>query len=192
MENREIIEEFKNNLKYGFNISDKAAEIAIQAIGELEQYKELGTPEQVREAVETHKRFYRNIFAPDEEKLFEAIENALGFKLYFWQKTFLATGYYRQIGQTTAECLRALLITKRPIDYSEPARNAREDCERMQMNEIQAKLQAAGIATNPILRSRKEKADYMREKYMHEKQFENSLFEAERKRAENEQRRFIT
>ena len=36
---------------------------------------------------------------PEFEKQFEAIEAALGFKLFAWQKTYIATGNFRQTRQ---------------------------------------------------------------------------------------------
>jgi len=169
---------------------NEALEMACKALEEVQELHKIATSEQARKIAIVAYADY--MFAPEDVKKFEMIENALGFKLYSWQKSYLAIGYYRRIGSTTAECLKRLLFNNTPIDFSERPRNMKEECERMSMNLIQAKLQDAGVATNPILRSPKEKADYMRGKYMNEREFERLLFEAERKRAENEQRRFIT
>ena len=49
-------------------------------------------------------------------------------------------GTYRQMGATTAQCLRVLLFSETtPLDYSSPPRTAREDCERQQLREIYQK-----------------------------------------------------
>ena len=45
----------------------------------------------------------------DLEKTLEAVEKALGFKLFVWQKTYIERGYFRRYGATTAEILRELL-----------------------------------------------------------------------------------
>lgn len=171
-------------------VINEALEMACKALEEVQELHKIATPEQARTAAIVAYAEY--MFCPEDVKKFEMIEKALGFKLYVWQKTYLATGHYRRIGSTTAECLKRLLFNHTPIDFSERPRNPREECERFSMYQIHDKLQAAGVATNPILWSRKEKADYMRERCLHEKQLEHSLFEAERKRAENEQWRFIT
>lgn len=42
-------------------------------------------------------------FSPELEKTFAAVEKALGFKLFIWQKTFIANTTYRRSGRTTAE-----------------------------------------------------------------------------------------
>lgn len=60
-------------------------------------------------------------FSPELEKTFAAVEKALGFKLFIWQKTFIANTTYRRSGRTTAEILRALLnVSKPPLDYTKP------------------------------------------------------------------------
>lgn len=47
------------------------------------------------------------IFTPE---FWEDLEKALGFKLFYWQKTMITRGKYRGYGQTTAKILRDLLI----------------------------------------------------------------------------------
>lgn len=62
---------------------------------------------------------YRPINEPDLESILAEVEKALGFKLFVWQKTFIATGVFRQYGATTAEILRELLaVDARPLDYT--------------------------------------------------------------------------
>ena len=78
---------------------------------------------------------YRTVpMDPDLEKTLEAVEKALGFKLFVWQKTYIEHGYFRQYGATTAEILRELLnVSEAPLDYicttswlaSRKARNGR-------------------------------------------------------------------
>lgn len=105
-------------------------------------------------------RIYRNdCFLPNEIEFFNKIEEALGFRLFFWQKTFLITGHFRQIGATTAECLKRL-FSYIPIDYSRRPSNAKEWCERNQMIKIKEQLQRAGVETVPILTRIKDVRDY--------------------------------
>ena len=68
--------------------------------------------------------YSNSCFRQAEIEFFENIERALGFKLYFWQKTFLLTGQFRQGGFTTAICLRKL-FRNTPIDFSNPPENAK-------------------------------------------------------------------
>lgn len=103
------------------------------------------------------------MFHPEEERIFEAIEKALGFKLFVWQKAFIITGTFRRFGKTTAEALRELLNTSAPpIDYTKPPKNAREKFHRQTVIEIKEKLERSGIQTREIVRSRREKEEYMR------------------------------
>lgn len=99
--------------------------------------------------------------SPELEKTFEAVEKALGFKLFIWQKTFIAHGTYRKSGRTTAEILRDLLdVSKPPLDYTKPVTNHMERFYREETRQIKAKLDAAGIPTRIIFFSRQEKQNY--------------------------------
>lgn len=94
---------------------------------------------------------YSGAFMPEHEILFEKIETALGFKLFFWQKTFIIYGTFRRFGKTTAECIRDLVRTDLPpIDFTRYPRTPMEDFYRKEMVEIQKKLSAAGIKTRTI------------------------------------------
>lgn len=103
-------------------------------------------------------------FSPELEKTFEAVEKALGFKLFIWQKTFIANTTYRRSGRTTAEILRALLnVSKPPLDYTKPVADHMERFYREETREIKAKLDAAGIPTRTVFFSRQEKQKYYSE-----------------------------
>lgn len=103
-------------------------------------------------------------FSPELEKTFAAVEKALGFKLFIWQKTFIANTTYRRSGRTTAEILRALLnVSKPPIDYTKPVTDHMERFYREETREIKAKLDAAGIPTRIVFFSRQEKEKYYSE-----------------------------
>ncbi len=92
------------------------------------------------------------------EIFFKRIEAALGFKLFYWQKTFILTGKFRQYGETTAKILRELLDTgARPLDYTKPLTSHRARIYRDELREIQEKLQRAGIETRAVFWSKNER-----------------------------------
>lgn len=100
---------------------------------------------------------------PDLERKLEAVEKALGFKLFIWQKTFIEKGVFRQYGETTAEILKDLLDAKaQPLDYTEPCGSVREKFYRMETKHIKEKLDNAGIATRAVFFTKGEKAEHMK------------------------------
>lgn len=140
---------------------------------------EFGSVEELKEAKEIHNIAYRQYaYLQKDKEIFEKIEKALGFRLYSWQQSYIYTGHFRQIGSSTAECLKRLLFNDSPIDFSEKPRSMQEDCERSVMFRIYNTLQEAGIKTNPILRNRKEKESYMRA-LLNERRLNNVRFEEE-------------
>ena len=86
----------------------------------------------------------------DLRKKLEAVEKALGFKLFVWQKTFIADGVFRQYGNTTAKILRMLLCEDVLIDFTKPPQSAKERFFRMELLKIKRKLNGAGISTNKV------------------------------------------
>lgn len=108
---------------------------------------------------------YGRQFAPDQEKMFDDIEKALGFRLFTWQKTYISMGVFRCFGKTTAECLKELLETeKEPLDYSKPWKNPREHIHREEMKRIKEKLDAAGIQTRIVFWNQIDKREYCQSK----------------------------
>ena len=100
-------------------------------------------------------------FPPETEKMFEEVEKALGFKLFFWQKTYIAEGIFRRTGRTTAEILRDLLgFNVSPIDYSKKPRSRMEEFYRYELREIKSKLDAAGIKTRTVFWSEADKRKF--------------------------------
>lgn len=64
---------------------------------------------------------HSEIGQPTLDELFSKINEALGIELWIWQKTYMTMGTYRQMGATTAQCLRVLLFSETtPLDYSSP------------------------------------------------------------------------
>lgn len=109
---------------------------------------------------------YRQIpTSPYMEKKLEAVEKALGFKLFVWQKTFITTGYFRQYGETTARILKDLLDTDdEPLDYSARPRDIRAQFYRDETRKIKEKLDTARIITRTVFFTKNEKNRYYREK----------------------------
>ena len=108
--------------------------------------------------------YRKGCFYPDQEKKFEAIEKALGFELFAWQKFYIERGEFRQFGKTTAEVIRELTKPGNIINYSEPPRNARERVHRSMLLEIKQKFEESGIKTNPVARNKTELHKYMDER----------------------------
>lgn len=97
---------------------------------------------------------------PEVEKGMEIIEEALGFKLFTWQKHYLIYGNFRKYGQTTAQVLRDLLIPKEPLDYTKMPLCDTERIYRKEVKEIKERLDAAGITTRPVFFTRNDKERY--------------------------------
>lgn len=100
-------------------------------------------------------------FDPELERKFEAIEKALGFKLFIWQKTLIAHGQFRQYGATTAEILRDLLaVDAAPIDYTRPIKNRMEAFYKKELRDIKEKLDSQGIPTRNVFFTNSDKEKY--------------------------------
>lgn len=104
---------------------------------------------------------YKGVLYPDKEDLFKRVEAALGFKLFTWQKSFIATGIFRKYGETTARCIRELLaVNSPPLDFSRKATHLRSEFYKMEMRKIQQKLNEAGIQTRKVFWSESDKIKY--------------------------------
>lgn len=107
---------------------------------------------------------YRPVGDPNgefEQKI-RAVERALGFDLFVWQKTYIQSGEFRQMGATTAEILRELLDVKSdPLDYSRPAASVRERFYRDELRQVKAKLESEGIPTRIVYFSERDKRAHM-------------------------------
>lgn len=95
---------------------------------------------------------HRPVSDPRWNRKFKEIEEALGFKLFIWQKSYIMEGKYRQYGRTTAEILEELLdANATPLDYTKNrSRSVKEDFYRCELREIKSKLNEAGIPTRPV------------------------------------------
>lgn len=98
---------------------------------------------------------------PALEKTLAAVEKALGFKLFIWQKTFIERGVFRRSGATTAEILRDLLnVNASPLDYTRPPHSNMKRFYREETKNIKEKLDAAGIPTRTVFFSHRDKVEY--------------------------------
>lgn len=146
-------------------------------VDHLAAYEETGlTPEEIQTHISA--KWIYNSVDPDDQDLgqkIEAVEKALGFKLFVWQKAFIVRGQFRQMGATTAEILKDLLdVSALPIDYSEPERNFMERFYRRELWGIKLKLDEAGIPTRTVFFSKKDKWEYFRDK-KGDKQWDSTL-----------------
>lgn len=102
---------------------------------------------------ELPKWIYRPVNDPLWDNLFEQIEEALGFKLFFWQKTYIMGLGYRCSGQTTADVLRNLVGDSiLETIYLEHPKNQKEDFYQKELIEIKRKLDAKGIISRNVKR----------------------------------------
>lgn len=105
---------------------------------------------------------YSNIVAKHD---WDAIERALGFKLFVWQKMWvddLCDVYgQRRTGKTVAGCLKMLLAgdMSKPIDMSMPPTNAQNRVFRDTLQDIKKKLDEAGVETRPVFFSEVDKKE---------------------------------
>lgn len=99
---------------------------------------------------------YKPVNDPSWDSLFERIEEALGFKLFIWQKTHIMGLGYRCSGQTTAEALRVLVgeCISGSIFLERP-KNRMEDFYQHELIEIKRKLDDKGIISRDIERRRR-------------------------------------
>lgn len=97
---------------------------------------------------------------------FDAVEKALGFRLFGWQKDYILSGCAyagRRTGKTTAEILHQLLsVNEEPIDFSRPAHDNQAYIFKMDCHDIWEKLHDAGIEMRPAFWSKEDKNKYER------------------------------
>ena len=105
---------------------------------------------------------YGNGLFPQYEKQFEAIEAALGFKLFTWQKAYIVYGKFRQYGATTAEILRELMqVEGYPLDYTKRPTTQAAAWYRDTLREIKQQLDTAGVPTREVFFNQQQKRAYM-------------------------------
>lgn len=114
----------------------------------------------------TSEWLYYSPFERDSWVDFDAVEKALGFRLFGYQKSYILGQGFRQMGRTTSEILRMLFDKEQydnPIDFSGPARNYQKAIFRQQFRDIWEKLHDAGIDMRPVFWSIEDKKKYEKE-----------------------------
>lgn len=83
----------------------------------------------------------------------DKIEEALGFRLFLWQKHYMRYQTFRRYGETTAKILTELVTYRDddPLDFKKKPNNLMEKYERERLLEIKKKLDDAGIRTRKVL-----------------------------------------
>lgn len=110
--------------------------------------------ENTEESLKIPEWIYSDGSNPQYHEFFESLENALGFKLFVWQKEYILTGRFRRCGETTASILRTLLspdANLTELDFAHVPRNPQVDFRRKEILKIKEKLDSAGISTNPVI-----------------------------------------
>lgn len=108
-----------------------------------------------------HSRFERDSWVD-----FDAVEKALGFRLFGYQKSYILRQGFRQMGRTTSEILQILFNKEQydnPIDFSNPPSNRQKHIFRQQFRDIWEKLHDAGIEMRPVFWSIEDKKKYKAE-----------------------------
>ncbi len=111
---------------------------------------------------------YHSPFERDSWVDFDAVEKALGFRLFGYQKSYILHQGFRQMGRTTAEILRMLFDEEQfnnPIDFTEPPRNKRLRLFRQEFREIWEKLHDSGINMRPVFWSKEDKKSMKENKH---------------------------
>lgn len=119
------------------------------------------------EAIKQDERIHHNP-VPELQNLFNFIENKLGFRLYTWQKTYIAYGMYRQAGLTTAKILRLLFLGqvlhsshKTVIDLTGFPKSPELKFERDEMIRIYKELKDQKIKVTRCLLTKEDRKAYL-------------------------------
>ena len=115
-------------------------------------------------AVKTYEQYdwiFRGINDPEWNIKFDAIDEALGFRLFFWQNCYIVLGYMRHTGLTTAVIIRELLDVKNvPWDISYMLMRPKERWYYEEIKKIKTKLDNAGIPTRTVFFCKEDKKQY--------------------------------
>lgn len=104
---------------------------------------------------------FNGICDPEWNNKFDAIDEALGIRLFYWQKCYIVHGYMRQIGLTTAVIIRELLDVKNvPWDISYMLMRPKERWYYEEIKKIKTKLDNAGIPTRTVFFCKEDKKQY--------------------------------
>ena len=115
-------------------------------------------------AVKTYEQYdwiFSGINDPEWNIKFDAIDEALGIRLFYWQKHYIVHGCMRQTGFTTASIIRELLDVKNvPWDISYMLIRPKERWYYEEIKKIKTKLDNAGIPTRTVFFCKEDKKQY--------------------------------
>ena len=159
----------QDRLSKEINMTNKEAAEILETVRGMSARKEEDEASNMAISALEEQDKYQWIFAcvndPKWDSFFEKVEKALGFKLFYWQKTYILKDCYRRSGGTTAMVLKRLLDTEaEPIDFSRPTRNKKFDFFRKDLLRIKEKLDKAGIKTREVWRCKAEKDEWYKER----------------------------
>lgn len=112
--------------------------------------------------------FYDSRYERNSWVDFDAVEKALGFKLFGYQKSYILGQGFRQMGRTTAEILQMLFDKEQynnPIEFTYPPINTQNAIFRQHFRAIWEKLRDAGIEMRPVFWRMEDKKKYDAEHY---------------------------
>ena len=113
------------------------------------------------EIYEKYDWIFREIADPEWNIKLNAIDEALGIRLFYWQKYYIVHGCMRQTGLTIAVILRELLDVKNvPWDISYMLMRPKERWQLEAIKQIKTKLDNAGIPTRTVFFCKKDKKQY--------------------------------
>ena len=120
--------------------------------------------EKAIKSVEIYKKYdwiFREIADPEWNIKLDAVGEALGIRLFYWQKYYIVHGCMRQTGFTTAVILRELLDVKNvPWDISYMLMRPKERWCYEVIKKIKTKLDNAGIPTRTVFFCKEDKKQY--------------------------------
>lgn len=116
---------------------------------------------EIYEKYEKYDWIFSGIYDSEWNNKFDAIEEALGIRLFYWQKYYIVHGCMRQTGLTTAVILRELLDVKNvPWDISYTLTRSKERWHYEAIKNIKTKLDNAGIPTRTVFFCKEDKKQY--------------------------------
>lgn len=154
MTNKEAIDILRGHQLFEVSpVTNEAFNKAIEALEEQDKYQWI----------------FGCVGDPELDNLFEEVEKALGFRLFYWQKTYVYINKSRRSGATTAIILNDLLrdTEATPLDYTKPASDKRSKFYRDELLKIKEKLDKAGIKTREVWRCSAEKDKWYEKRSEH-------------------------
>jgi hypothetical protein len=118
--------------------------------------------ENEKKKTEDFEQIYHSPFERDSWVDFDAVEKALGFRLFGYQKSYILHQGFRQMGRTTSEILQMLFDKDQynnPIDFTYSPISKQDSIFRQQFRDIWEKLHDDGIEMRPVFWSKEDKEE---------------------------------